>query len=32
MTAMELAFAMMSLVAAYGGSQFGEILLDRYGL
>jgi hypothetical protein len=31
MAAMELALTLLSLLAAYGGSFVGELLLDRYG-
>lgn len=31
MNALELVLAAMSLFAAYGGSYFGERLLDRFG-
>lgn len=32
MSATDLALAMLSLLAAYGGSYFGEYILDRCGL
>jgi hypothetical protein len=32
MSGTELGLALVSLLAAYGGSYFGEYLLDRYGL
>ena len=32
MTALETAFAILSLVAAYAGSFVGEYLMERYGL
>jgi len=32
MSAFDFGLALLSLVAAYGGSYVGEYLLDRYGL
>jgi hypothetical protein len=31
MSAMEIALAVISLVAAYGGSYIGELLIERHG-